>query len=224
MAKPLKKYKFAVIASDIVIFTLEASRLKVLLIEMKKSPFEGHWAVPGGLVKADESVDHAVNRLLLTKAGIREIYMEQLYTFGRIDRDPFGRVVSVAYFALVTNSKIAVRTSPEYANIAWFDIKQLPKMAYDHREIVLTAVDRLKSKLKYTNIAYALLPDEFTFTELQNLYEVILCRKLDKRNFRKKFLSLKLIERLNKKRPTGRSRPALLYTFVQKRLQLVEIL
>jgi 8-oxo-dGTP diphosphatase len=224
MNKQNKKYKFAVIATDIVVFKVESGQLKVLLIEMKKSPFQGFWAVPGGLVRPHESVDHAADRVLREKGGITDRYIEQLYTFGRIDRDPFGRVVSVAYLALVSNPRIKIQTTDEYSNISWVNIKHLPKLAYDHKEIIETAVHRLKAKLGYTNVAYSLLPKEFTFSELQGLYETVLNRKLDKRNFRKKLRALKLVKKLDKKKRTGPNRPAALYTFSQTKPQHVDIL
>jgi len=224
MTKVTQKYKFAVIASDTVVLTVRDGQLQVLLIEMQKSPFQGTWAVPGGLVQGDESVDDAANRIFRTKASASRIYMEQLYTFGKVNRDPFGRVVSVAYLGLVPNAGIKIHTTSEYRSIQWFNCKNLPKLAYDHAEIIETAVNRLKSKLSYTNIVYTLLSAEFTLSELQEVYETILNHKLDKRNFRKKLLGLKLIKKINKKKLTGANRPADLYTFVSHSPRLVDIL
>jgi 8-oxo-dGTP diphosphatase len=224
MKKVEIKYKFAVIATDVVIFTVKDGQLQVLLIGMKKNPYLGYWALPGGLVNADESVDNAAVRVLTTKAGISNVYLEQLYTFGNVNRDPFGRVVSVAYFALIPTNSVRPKTTGEYADIAWFPVKNLPRMAYDHSEVVGKAFNRIKAKLSYTNIIYGLLPAEFTLGDLQDNYEIILGRKLDKRNFRKKILSLKLVKKLNKKKFAGANRPAWLYCFKDKTPQIVDIL
>ncbi|MFC1622690.1 NUDIX domain-containing protein [Patescibacteria group bacterium] len=224
MPKTAIKYKFAVIATDVVIFTIKDEKLQVLLIKMKKKPFSEQWACPGGLVKSNEDVDISAKRQLKTKAGVDNIYLEQLYTFGKVRRDPFGRVVSVAYFALIPNANIKLKTTKEYTDVKWFNIDKLPKLAYDHLEIIQTAVERLKAKLTYTNIIYGLLPKDFTLTELQKIYESILNKKLDKRNFRKKILSLKLIKKVNKQKSGEAYRPADLYTFIKRSPQVIEIL
>jgi 8-oxo-dGTP diphosphatase len=224
MDNMLKKYEFAVIATDVVIFTIFENNLKVLLIKMKKNPFSGMWAAPGGLVKSDESIDKAAVRILMEKSGVKNVYLEQLYTFGEVERDPFGRVVSVAYYALIPSDGITLKTTEEYGEIKWFDMENLPKLAYDHEDILKTALQRLRSKLEYTNIVYSLLPSEFTLTELQKTYEIILDRKIDKRNFRKKVIGLKLVENIGKKMVGKANRPAQLYKFIQKKLQMVEIL
>jgi len=218
------KYDFAVIATDTVIFTIKDNELQVLLIQMKKKPFTDMWAMPGGLVKGDESVTNAAKRHLLDKTRIKNVYLEQLYTFGAVDRDPFGRVVSVAYFALIPSANISLKTTKEYAGVQWFSVSDLPKMAYDHKKIVTLAVERLQAKLTYTNIVFSLLPDEFSLSELQNIYEVILGKKLDKRNFRKKILSLNLVKNTGKQQLGSPNRPPELYTFVKKQLENVQIL
>ncbi|MBI4118217.1 MAG: NUDIX hydrolase [Parcubacteria group bacterium] len=222
--KTYKKYDFAVIATDVALFTVRDNLLQVLLIKMKKEPYTGKWAMPGGLVKPDESVDSAAERVLQEKGGIQNVYLEQLHTFGRVDRDPFGRVVSVAYTALVPSAKLSLKTTEEYSNIAWFPVKSAPVLAYDHKEVLATAVERLRAKLGYTTIAQNLLPKEFTLSELQNIYEVVLGKKLDKRNFRKKILAVGLVKSTGKERRGGANRPAELYTFQAKQLKTVEIL
>lgn len=219
-----KKYTFAVIATDVAIFTLEDDALKVLLIEMRKKPFTGHFALPGGLVRSSESVDKAAERLLAEKTGIRHAYMEQLYTFGKVDRDPFGRVVSVAYMALMSSRGIKLSTTKEYGGVQWYPVKHLPRLAYDHKEVIEVAVSRLKAKLGYTNVAYGMLPKEFTLSELQRVYEIILGRKLDKRNFRKKILSLRMLRDCRKQRVSGASRPARVYAFVERAPKVIHIL
>ncbi|MDP3899933.1 MAG: NUDIX domain-containing protein [bacterium] len=217
-------YEFAVIATDTVIFTIQNNELRVLLIKMKKKPFADRWAVPGGLVLGDESVDVAAKRHLMNKAGVKNVYLEQLYTFGEVDRDPFGRVVSVAYFALIPSANVSLKTTAEYADVRWFQVNDLPKLAYDHKKIVKLAIERLRAKLTYTNIVFSLLPDEFSLSELQKIYELILGKKFDKRNFRKKILSLNLIKNTGKQQLGSPNRPPELYTFIKKQLENIQIL
>ncbi len=219
-----KKNKFAVIATDVVIFTVHKNHLKILLIKMQKKPYIGYWACPGGLVRPNESVNEAAKKHLLDKTSLEDVYLEQLCTFGDVGRDPFGRVVSVAYFALIPTNGIKLRTTKEYADIAWFMVERLPKLAYDHKQVIKVAEERLKNKLTYSNIIYSLLPEEFTLGELQGMYEVILGRKLDKRNFRKKIFSLSMIGSTGRKRIGEASRPARLYKFVNRDPRIVEIL
>ena len=219
-----KNFKFAVTAVDIVIFTIKDEELKVLLIKMKKEPFTKMWAVPGGLVKVDESLDFSAKKHLFNKTGVKDIYLEQLYTFGEVERDPLGRVISTAYFALIPGDGLELKTTEEYEDVQWFSIKDLPKLAYDHKEIISKAERRLKAKLSYTNIVYGLLPSEFTLTELQKTYEIILGETIDKRNFRKKILSLNLIKKTDKQTVGESSRPAAYYKFIKRTPQIIEIL
>ena len=219
-----RKYKFAVIATDVVILTVDGGELNVLLIKMKKRPYENAWAAPGGLVGGNESVDAAAKRVLSDKTGVGNVYLEQLYTFGRVDRDPFGRVVSVAYFALIPGAGLKLKTTDEYADVKWFPAADLPRLAYDHKEIIGCAVRRLRAKLEYTNIVYGLLPEECTLSDLQEIYEVILGRKLDKRNFRKKIISLGLVAKTGRKTAGEPNRPAVLYRFKKRSPRNMEIL
>lgn len=209
----LKKYEHAMVAVDVAIFTIADGELQVLLIGMKKEPFQGCFAVPGGLVHGDESLDDAAERHLREKTNMKDVYLEQLASFGEPKRDPFGRVVSVAYFALLPNDKSALKTTGEYAEVGWFPVRKLPKLAYDHKKIIETALARLQGKLEYTDIAYSLLPKEFTLTELQEVHEVILGEKIDKRNFRKKILAAGTLKKTGKSRAGTPSRPAELYRF-----------
>ena len=224
MIKAQKKYEFAVIATDVVILTIRGRSLQALLIKMKKKPFASMWAAPGGLVKPGESVDAAAKRHLAEKAGVKNVYLEQLYAFGRVDRDPFGRVVSVAYFALVPPDGVRLSTTEEYGDVRFFPVDTLPALAYDHREVIETAIRRLKSKIGYTNIAYSLLPHNFTLTELQDVYEIILGRPIDKRNFRKKLSTLRLVQPTGKRQSGAANRPAALYRFATRKVETVEIL
>ncbi len=203
---------------------MREQELKVLLIKMKKAPFENCWAAPGGLVHGDESLGNAAKRNLYKTTGVQDVYLEQLYTFGRIDRDPFGRVVSVSYFALIPSTDIELKTTDAYESVRWFGVSRLPVLAYDHAEMISYALERLKAKLEYTNIVFSLLADEFTLGELQQCYEIILARKLDKRNFRKKIKSLKLVSPTGHRRTGQACRPAMLYRFSNRNYQVIQIL
>lgn len=219
-----KIFKHPIVATDVVIFTIDEGKLKTLLIKMKKSPFENCWASPGGLVKTNESIDQAANRHLYEKTGLKNIFLEQLYTFGEVKRDPYGRVVSVTYFSLMPNKGLKLKTSQDYDGLEWFDVKDLPKLAYDHKNIIKMAVQRLQTKLEYTNVICNLLAKEFTMREIQKAYEVILDRELDKRNFQKKIHSLNIIKKTNKKTIGEAYRPAILYKFQDRKTKNIQIL
>jgi len=211
------------VAVDVVVLTLGEKGLLALCVKIKKGPCAGRWAFPGGLVGLDESIEQAALRELREKTGVADIFLEQLYTFGDPRRNPVRRVVSVAYFALVPQEAASLRTVPKYDRMAWFDVKRLPPLAYDHNDVAAAALDRLRSKLGYTNIAWSLLPEAFTLAELQRVYEVILGRTLDRRNFRKKILSLGLIEKTAGKR-RGPHRPAQLYAFRRREPVILDML
>ncbi len=219
-----KTFDHPIPAVDIVIFTIDNEKLKVLLIKMKKTPYEKCWAAPGGLVRTEESIDKAAKRSLFDKTGVKDIFLEQLYTFGKVNRDPFGRVVSIAYYALIPSKGIKLKTTDEYDGVEWFGIKDLPDLAYDHKEIINLAIKRLQAKLEYTNIVCNLLPKEFTMREMQKVYEIILNRKFDKRNFQKKIHSLGMIKKTDKKTAGDAYRPATLYTFIEKKQKIIQIL
>lgn len=219
-----KKYKYAVIATDVVIFTVKENELKVLLIKMNKKPFLDKWAMPGGLIKPDEGIDGAAQRILLEKTGVKNVYLEQFSAFGKVDRDPFGRVVSVAYFALISPEKITLETPTEQSTLTWFSVSNIPPLAYDHKAILAKALSQLRERLAYSNIAYSLLPKSFTLTDLQRVYEGILGEALDKRNFRKKILSLAVVKPTGKKQRGNANRPAALYTFTKRKPHMVKIL
>lgn len=224
-AKLEKTHKFVIVAVDVVVFTIKDGILRVLLIKPKRPALGDKWALPGGMVMPKESVSKAVERHLVQKTGLGQIYLEQLYTFGEVDRDPFGRVVSVAYLALIPpDRKINLRTTEAYDEIQWFAANSLPALAYDHKEIVAKAVERLRAKLEYTNIVYSLLSAQFTLSQLQEAYEIILGRKLDKRNFRKKFKVLNLIKRVGRQKRGAPNRPAELFAFVSKKPRIIGIL
>ena len=218
------------LAVDIVVFTIEDNSLKVLTIERDNDPFKGLPALPGGFVREGENTEMAAVRILKDKAGVSNVYIEQLYTFDELGRDPRGPVFSVTYFALAPREKILNLDSKEYSENSrvqktkphFISTAKLPKMAFDHNKILNYSIERLQSKLEYTNVSYSLLGNEFTFTELQNVYETILNKKMDKRNFRKKILQLGLIEETDKISKGGRQRPARLYKFKTRKLQSLQ--
>jgi 8-oxo-dGTP diphosphatase len=197
---------------DVVIFTLRHDDLLVLLIQRGHPPFEGLWALPGGFVGPEETLEEAALRELEEETGVRDVYLEQLYTFGDPGRDPRGRVITVAYFALVPSAEIEVRGGNDARAARWWSVYHLPELAFDHARIVNYALTRLRYKLEYTAVGFQLLPDEFTLSELQRAYEVILGEKLDKRNFRNKLRKAEVVEPVNRRRES-KGRPAQLYRF-----------
>ena len=211
------------VAVDAVLFTITDGQLHTLLVNIKKGPFVGRWAFPGGLVELGESLDEAAYRELYEKTGVQDLYLEQLFTFGDAQRDPTSHTVAVAYFALVPHFDQGLKHGDKYADIDWFPVHDLPQLAYDHNTIASYALIRLQAKLGYTNIVYSLLPQEFTLSEIQEIYEVILDRTLDRRNFRRKILALGLLKPLLKTRH-GAHRPATLYTFTRRLPMNVEVL
>lgn len=213
MHREIKKcYTYAVIATDTAVFTIIDDTLNVLLMKMKKRPYENAWALPGGLVGGNESLEDAAKRQLLEKADVKTISLEQLNAFGRIDRDPFGRVVSVAYTALVRDTAVEQKEGI----ILWHPVKKLPFLAYDHKEMIAHAIKHLQTEIQHTALAKNILPHEFTLTELQRAYEIILGKKIDKRNFRKKLFVLGLVKKTRRKKIGRPQRPAQLYRFKAK--------
>ena len=208
-------YQFprAALTVDCVVFGFDNEELKVLLIERGLDPFKGKWALPGGFVRVDETLDDAARRELEEEAGLKNVFLEQLYTFGALHRDPRERVVSVAYYALVKLAAHATKAATDAADARWFPLSKIPKLAFDHAEILGTALARLKGKVRYEPIGFELLPPKFTLSQLQHLYEAALESNLDKRNFRKKVLSYRLLIPLKEKQMTGRHRPAQLFRF-----------
>lgn len=206
-------YERPSVTVDVVIFSLVDDDLQVLLVKRKHSPFAGKWALPGGFVHIDESLEEAAARELAEETGVTNVYMEQLYTFGDPDRDPRTRVITIVYFALVPYDTVQHRPGGDTAETAWFSMFDLPDLAFDHAEILEYALTRLRYKLEYTAVGFELLPDVFTLTELQRAYETILGEKLDKRNFRRKILSAAVLEETGDKKTDGEGRPAKLYRY-----------
>jgi 8-oxo-dGTP diphosphatase len=206
-------YERPSVTVDVVIFALVEDDLQVLLIKRKKQPYAHMWAVPGGFVRINESLEEAAARELAEETGVTGVYMEQLYTFGDPDRDPRTRVITVAYFALVPYDAIDHRPGDDAAETGWFSVFALPELAFDHARILEYALTRLRYKLEYTSVGFKLLPDVFTLSELQQAYETILGEKLDKRNFRRKILAAEILEETGKKDRSGEGRPAMLYRY-----------
>jgi 8-oxo-dGTP diphosphatase len=207
------KYPRPALTVDCVVFGFDESELKVLLVERALEPFKGSWALPGGFVHMDETIDEAARRELAEEAGLNNVFLEQLYTFGAVDRDPRERIVSVAHYALVKLSDFKVRAAADAADARWFQISKVPKLAFDHAEILAAALERLKGKVHYQPIGFELLPPKFTLSQLQHLYETVLGAGLDKRNFRKKVLGFGLLIPLKETQMAGRHRPAQLFRF-----------
>jgi 8-oxo-dGTP diphosphatase len=209
----LEDYARPSVTVDVIIFTLRDDALQVLLITRKHPPFQGMWAIPGGFIELDESLEDAALRELKEETNVGgDVYLEQLYTYGDPDRDPRGRVITVAYFAVVPATAIHPRAGDDAAEARWWPMNDLPPLAFDHDEILPYALQRLRYKLEYTAVGFELLPESFTLSELQTAYELILGEALDKRNFRRKILGAGVIEETGQYK-TGEGRPAKLYRF-----------
>jgi 8-oxo-dGTP diphosphatase len=209
----LRNYELPLVTVDIVVFTVEGNELKVLLIQRKDPPFQHMWAVPGGFIHTGETLEAAASRRLNEETNVENIYLEQLKSFGTPDRDPRARVITVAYYALVSLDKLDLVARANAEDVRWFGIKTLPELAFDHKLLVEEALAKLKRRLVSSPIAFQLLPAKFTLTELQRVYELILEKQLDKRNFRKKILSLGFLQELGETKMDGFHRPANLFAF-----------
>lgn len=218
-----KDYPKPSVTVDTVILTIKENDLKVLLVKRNIEPFKDVWAIPGGFVKLDESLDDAAKRELEEETGVKDVYLEQLYTFGEVARDPRGRVITVTYFALVNSDKLTLAASTDAAEAQWFSLKNLPRLAFDHKKILQYALKRVRWKLEYTTAAFSLLSDKFTMSELQTIYEIIMDKKFDKRNFRKKILSLKIVKQEEVKKDVSH-RPPKLYSLKKQTGEIVEII
>lgn len=202
------------VAVDAIVFGYQNNQLYALLIQQKFGTEESYWALPGGLVKNDESLQDAVKRELKEETNVAVTYFEQLFTFGDdVNRDPRNRVISVAYFALVDPSKLTIKADSDAEHAQWFKINEIPTLAFDHNSILKKAIERLKAKLTYEPVGFDLLPKEFLFSELENLYCTILEKEIDRRNFRKKILSFGIIEETEQFGSSKSGRPAKLFKF-----------
>ncbi|CAM1355589.1 NUDIX domain-containing protein [Tenacibaculum halocynthiae] len=210
------------VAVDAVVFGYEQKELSVLLIKRGVQPFKGSWALPGGLVLENESLEDAVQRELAEETGVTIDYLEQLYTFGKPGRDPRNRVVSVTYFGLVSPNNFKISADTDADEAQWFSISKLPELAFDHDTILKTALRRLQNKINYQPIGFELLNNEFPFSDLENLYQTILNRKIDRRNFRKKILSFGILTETDKIHQPSSGRPAKLFKFNDEKYKELE--
>jgi 8-oxo-dGTP diphosphatase len=211
------RYERPSVTVDVVIFTLISQELHVLLVQRRRWPYEGYWAIPGGFINMDESLEDAARRELAEETGVRDVYLEQLYTFGDVGRDPRTRVISVGYIAVVRADAQKIRASEETTDVRWFPVRALPeRLAFDHDQILAYAIGRLRSKLEYTTLAFQLLPEVFSILELKHIYEQILGEKLDKGNFYRKIKESDLLEETPLTRE-GRGRPTRLWRFRRDR-------
>jgi len=200
------------VAVVVVIFTMVEGDLQVLLIRRSAPPEQGLWAIPGGRLRPGEALVDAAVRKLVDETGVEDVYLEQLYTFNDLDAATPGGAVAVTYFALVDHTRVRLAERADWQP-AWHSMRGLPKLAFKNNHVLSYALERLRNKLEYTNVAYSLLPGTFTLSKLQRVYESILGRRLDKRNFRKRMLSREIIEATTERQAEGAGRPALLYRF-----------
>jgi len=206
------------VSVETVAFAIHQGVLEVLLIKRKYEPFKSCWALPGGFVSdQDDTLEAAAARELVEETNVANVYLEQLYSFGDRDRDPRGRVVSVAYLALLKEEEeIELRASSEASGVAWWPVNDLPALAFDHGRIISYARQRLKYKIEYSPAAFKMLPEKFTLRDLQEVYESVLGKSVDNRNFRKKFLSTKVLQELDERSQESSFRPARLYSFSEE--------
>ena len=210
------------VAVDAVVFGYNKRKgISVMLMKRKYAPFQSSWAIPGGFVKDDETLEQAVSRELFEETGVRINYLEQLYTFGAPKRDPRKRIISVAFFGLVQTSDFNdFRATTDAEDAMWFNIKELPSLAFDHEEILNAAINRLRSKIKYQPVGFELLDAKFPFSDLERLYSTLLDRPIDRRNFKKKVMSLGILDELEEKaKQEGAGRPGNLFQFNKENYQ-----
>ena len=212
------------ISVDNVIFTIINDKLQVLLVSRPMDPFKWLRALPWGLVWDNETLEETAYKKLEEKTSVKDIYLEQLYTFSDIKRDPRWRTISTAYMSLISRENLALKKTSNWRESKFFWATSLPKLWFDHKKIIEYAVKRLKWKLEYTNIAQYILPEKFTFTQLQNVYEIVLNQKFDVRNFRKKINSLWIIEETWEKEIWNQYRPARLFKFTNRNIEIIDII
>lgn len=215
----IKQFFRSAFSVDSVIFGFDEGDLKVLLIYRGADPYKGTWALPGDLVKLDEDLDESARRVLKDLTGLSNVFMDQIHTFGRVERHPLGRVITVAYYSLVKVSDYKVNASSWAKDAKWHSINKIPKLPFDHNEILEYAKNKLKDKVRHQPIGFELLPKEFTLTDIQHLYEAVLEIELDKRNFRKKLLAMGLLIDSGFSQNAVAHRPARLYRFDKKKYQ-----
>lgn len=223
--KEIKKYTYdyprPAITVDCIIFGFDKNELKVLLTKRAIEPYLGKWAFPGGFINIDETADDCARRKLLEEAGLQDIFMEQLYTFSDLDRDPRYRVISIAYYALVRSTDYILDAGLNIEDVQWFSLQEIEDLAFDHNKILDIAIERLKGKIRYQPIGFELLPEKFTLPDLHRLYETILQRDIDRGNFRKKILSMDLLIDHSDEQENRPSRGAKIYSFDRERYEIL---
>ncbi len=207
---------------DNIIFGFDRDALKVLLIKRAYDPFHGEWALPGDLVRPDEDLDHAAFRVLEELTGVKDVYLDQVHTFGAVDRHPKGRVITIAYYSLVNIKNVSIRAASFADKVAWKEVRSITGLAFDHFRIMQACLKRLRRDVKFRPIGFELLPEKFTLTKLQRLYESVLEKDLDKRNFRKKILTMNVLSSLEEQQKNVAHRPAMLYSFDAVKYQLAK--
>ncbi len=213
-------YPRPAVTVDCLLFGLDhTNQLKVLLIQRANDPYKDSWALPGGFVDMEEDLKTAALRELQEETGVKDVFMEQLYTFGQPNRDPRGRNISIAYYALVNLDQHPIQADSDAKNVGWFPIQSLPPLAFDHDEIMKIAIERLRAKIRYQPIGFELLPEIFTIHQLQQLYETILDISLNRRNFRTRIKKMDILKLVGKQTNVAH-RPANLYTFDKKKYNL----
>ncbi|HVY01668.1 MAG TPA: NUDIX domain-containing protein [Candidatus Nanoarchaeia archaeon] len=216
-------YHKPAVTVDLVVFTVRENKLQVLLIKRKLEPFKDKWAIPGGFVRIDESLETAAIRELEEETGLKNVYLEQLYTFGKLDRDPRGRVITVSYLALVNSDKIELKATADASEAKWLPINSLPELGFDHKEILEYALKRLRWKFEYTVVGFSMLPEKFTLSQVQKIYEIVFDKKFDKRNFVKKIHSLNILNEEGAIKEVAH-RPPKTYSLKKNVPQILEIL
>ncbi|SJZ57728.1 8-oxo-dGTP diphosphatase [Chitinophaga eiseniae] len=216
MAKSFHEYKNPSLAVDLVIFGYHDNTLSVLLLNRKEEPFKDCWTLPGGFLQMEETFLGTCSRILKTKTGMDDVYLEQLYSFDGLGRDPRGRVIAVGYYALINPARFNIIAGSMANDVKWFDVHKMPKLGFDHQDIFQLALQRLKSKILYDPVGFELLDELFTITELHELYECILETTIDRRNFRRKILDAEYVINTGTKREGLQNRHPELYKFNKK--------
>lgn len=216
MIQELDRYPKPSVTVDCVLFGYSEGQVSILLVQRDEAPFAGSWTLPGGFLSLDETFEQAARRVLSSKTGIGDVFLEQLYTFDQPERDPRGRVLSVAYYALVNSEQFSLAAGRATRDVRWWPWEQLPALGFDHAEIIATAIARLRSKVLWQPIGFELLTPPFTMPELQHLYECILKTSFDRRNFHKRIMGLGILQHVGVRRAHERRRPADLFVFDEK--------
>lgn len=215
-----KKDRFY-IAVDAVVFTILDKELKILLIKRKNDPSKGRYALPGGFAELDENLEDAARRELEEETGVKNIFLKKLHAFGDVGRDLRGRVITIPFLALIDGDKIKLNSTSDAELARWYPIDRLPELAFDHKKIIDDALQHLRFEMQNTNIAFQMMPEKFTLTELQQAHEIVLDKKIDKRNFRKKIGELGILKGLTETKMEGAHRPAKLYSFKSKTYKML---